>query len=513
MARMPQVPAPDFGPRPDRHAGAFTAPDFASIEKPLESAANLASGIGDHFERLQQERDAATAKLQKVVDSVSATRMAGDHAEKARNLLTQVQQQNIDTPEKVPEEFRAQLRELTDSEIKAAPSQNVALDIAQKYATIDNQQATTAHSWMLDRLAQKAKSDFVALTNSQVRAAQAQTTLGGLGITISNALKTLEPHLKDLHAEPDVVREKLQHDMAAAWVEANSPNNPVGVSSALDQKKGPLAQHLTPKERLEFQRRAFSDLKGYGEIQRFQVIKEAVDHGSQAYDLFLGGNLDSKNVFQMKDALEKKQAAIAANPNLTVDEREAQADIVQTQLSTLRYLDEAARKPGRFDPAFDQEKQTKLLNDFFALGKPTDHTPKDMLKIVRLRHDLAEAQSNRWISDARAQTMNRALTQMTGKALSHETKNTGWPISFLGFGGRSPQQAGNVVLNSYFKGDNKAFGKLTVEQQNQARVDYLSQIVDAQENGRNLDAKTAEKMAFDAVAYVAGRARRPAGGP
>lgn len=510
MARMPQIPQPELSGRPGGNIGGRAeAPDIKAVTEPFESGAKLLGEVGNDFERLQKQRDDAQQKLQKAVDGVTATRMAGDHSEKARNLLDSLQVQYADTPEKVPEEYRRQLSELTDSEIKAAPNQGVALDIAQKYATIDNQHVASSHSWMVLRQAQKAKSDLAALASSHVRAAQAQTTLPGLQAAINGALSSLDPHIKNLHSDPDLAREKLSHDMAAGWVEANSPNNPKGVAIALEQGKGPLAQHLSADERAKYAKRAESDFHGYGEHQRFQVMKEASDHGAKAYELFLKGDLDSRNVFQMKDALEKKQSAIERNPNLSGDEKKTQNEIVSKQLKTLRYLDEAARKPGRFDPAFDQAKQTKLLGDFFALGKPGDKTAKDLLKVVQLRHDLAEAQANRWISDARAQTMNKALTQMTGKSLAAESKNTGWPVSFMGFGGRSPQQAGNVVLNSYFKSDNLAFGKLTPEQQNDARTNYLEQLVDAQENGRNIDSKAAEQMAFESLKYVSGRAKHP----
>ncbi len=93
---------------------------------------------------------------------------------------------------------------------------------------------------------------------------------------------------------------------------------------------------------------------------------------------------------------------------------------------------------------------------------------------------------------------------MTGKALTKEAANT-WHMPTLNdFSFRAPRQAGNVTLNSYF--ENGMFGKLTDEQKNDARMDYLSQIVDATDAGRNVDTKAAEQMAFEAMKHVTGRA-------
>lgn len=509
MARMPQIPQPELAGRPGGNMSERSVmPDIRATEAPLEDAAKLTAHVGDHYERLQLQRDAAQEKLQKAVDGVTATRMAGDHAEKANNLFEQLRQQFNDTPEKLPEEYRRQLREMTDAEIKAAPSQNVALDISQKYAVQDNQHTAAVHSWMILRMTQKAKSDLVAMSNSQIRAAQSQTTVQGLQATVDSALATLGPHIQQLHGDPDAVRQKLKTDMASAWVEANGPDNPAGVALALDgaKKGGPLAE-LKPVQLEHYQKQAQAWVKGYGERERFQVSKEAVALNNKLGDLFLNGQLDSKNAFQMKASLEAKLDAIDKNPQYKDNpaEKAAQTKIVQMQLDGLKYLREAAEKPGHFDPVFDAPKVNAILDRFDELGKPGAKGPKDLLKIVELQKDLAHAQADRWIPPGYASTMIKSLAQMTGKGIDRESKNTGWGVSFLGFGGRSPQQAGNVVLNNYFKGDNKAFGKLTLEQQNQARVDYLGQVVDAQETGRNLDTKAAEQMAFASIKNVAGR--------
>lgn len=505
MARMPQIPAPEIRERPEGRAARFESPDVNDVTAPFKEGAQAAAALGNDIETAQAQNEAARAKLQKVADGVTATRMVGDHAEKLRNLAEQLQQQFWDTPDKFPDEFRRQSQALTDSEIAAAPNQQVASDFSQKSALVDNQHLTQAHSWSIMRTAQKTKSDVTGLIAAQVRTAQSMSTIGGLTAAIRDAAGQVQPLVKNTHGDPDGTITKLQHDMAAAWVEANSPDHPADVALALDKKTGPLAQYLSPKELAQYQRRAQSDQKGYDERQRFQVIKEAADHGDKSYELYLKGQLNSTNVFQMKNALEQKQAAIGANPNLSDKEKEQQTGVVQKQLDTLRYLDEAARKGGHFDAAFDQGKQTKLFNDLQALGKPGDKTPKDIMKLVELRHDLAEAQASRAISDSRAATINKALSQMTGKSLAAEGKNVGWHVPMFGYVKQNPQQAGNAKLNDYF--DSGAFGKLSDEQKNDARWAYMEQVVDAQENGRNLDAVSAEKMAHDAVISVTKRSR------
>lgn len=518
MARMPQIPAPEFSGRPGGGlAGAGRGlPDIKSVEQPLEDASRLAASQGDRLENLQAQRDEAQAHLQKAVDGVTATRMAGDHEAKARNLLEQIQQQHYADPvampaEKVPEVYRSQLREMTDSEIKAAPNQQVALDIAQKYATDDNQAVTSAHGWMVQRQAQIAKDGVYKLTQANVRTAQSQTTIEGLGASIASANRKLAPLLGPVHgADAGKVTQEMGHDMASSWVEANGPTNPQGTRAAVDDainnKRGPLWDNIPAHELAAFQRKLDGWDKGYGERKRGQVAAEAVDFNTKTLELFSAKELDSKNFFQMRDSLTRKQFAIKNDPQYkgNPDEQVKQSEIVQTQIDTLEALKAASENGGHWNEKFDAKKTAALFKRFEALSKSDHRAPNDLLGVLQVQRDVAQMQATHKISPGDAATLTRSLRLLTGKSL---VKSSGPQVGPM----TSPvkpdttRTMGASALDGYLKSG--AYGRLSPEQTTAMRVEYHHLITTAGENAQNVDEKAAQKMAHLAIAHVLARAK------
>lgn len=521
MAKFPQIPAPEFGKRPEGSAAPAAMLDAHAIEAPFADAAKGMGEAGDALERVQEQRDRAREKLQKVNDAITATRMAGDHAEAARGLLNQLQSQHFADPkalpaEKVPEEFRRQLREMTESEISAAPNANVALDVAEKYAKIDDQQHLSAQGWMFLRTAQQTKDGVYKLGQSQVRAAQAQTTVAGLGAAISDARGTLAPLLPQTHgANADKAWQDTAHSMAASWVEANGPNDPSGVRAAVDAavktKSGPLYDNLPAKELAEYQRRLDKWSKGYGERQRGQVAAEAIDSNTKLLDLFHSKELDTKNIYQLRDELQRKQFAIKANPQYkdNPEEKVQQSEIVQTQINTLDALAHAGQDGGHWSEKSDDPKKTAALSKRIeSLSKSESRSPADLLKVLQVQRDLAEAQRDHWISPGDAETMTRHLLLVTGKDLA---KKNGSASSMGPL--KSPitpnpvRQVGVSALDDLVR-PGGAYGKLSAEQTTAMRMEYHRLANDAGESGRNLDEQAARKMAVLAVQHVLSRAKK-----
>lgn len=513
MARMPQIPAPDFSGRPGGNLGGRAeAPDIRSIQSPFEDASRLMQTEGDRFERLQAQRDEAAARLQKSVDGVTAERMRGDHEEKGRNLLNELQTQAVSDPnfpaEKVPEEFRRQLREMTDSEIRAAPSADLAVDLGQKYAHTDNQLALSAQAWVFGRQAQQAKDGVYKITQSSVREAQAQATVPGLSAAIASSRRNLGPLLQHVHgADAAKVMDETSKSMASSWVEANGPSNPAGVRSAIEDalatKKGPLWDNIPAHDLVAYQKRLDGWSKGYGERQRSQVAAEAVDFNTKTLDLFRTKDLDSKNFYQMRDELQRKQFAIKSNPQYADNpgEKVQQSEIVQTQMDTLDALRDAAQNGGHWGGKADPKKTAGLFKRYEALSKSEQRAPNDLLKVLQVQRDLAQAQSQHWIAPGDAETLTRGLQLLTGKSLAQ--KNGG--ASKVGplkspIEPNQPRVVGSAALDSYMKSG--AYGRLSESQSAAMRVEYHRLVNDASENGRNLDEKTAQKTAQLAIQHV-----------
>ena len=509
MARMPQIPEPEINNRPDSRVGRMETPDIAAVTEPFQMGASALESNASQLERLQDQRDAATAKLQHVADATTAEQMKGDHEEKLRNLADQLQQQMWKTPEQFPEAFRKQSQELTDSELKAM-SPGVASVASEKYAAVDNQHLTMAHGWMLGRTAQMAKDNVFKLQQSSVRTAQSAATLPGLAVAIANTKKDLGPLLPQIHGEnAEKVAEETAHNQASAWVESNGPSNPTGVraaiADAIKTKSGPLWDNIPEAKLLKYQKESESWMHGYGERQRGQVAAEAVDFNTKTLDMFHSKELDTKAFYQMRDSLVQKQLKIQHDPQYkdNPDERVKQNEIVQTQVDTMDALKAASQGGGHWNGKFDPKKTAALFTRFEAVSKSDQRAPTDLLKVWQVQRDVAQAQAHHWIAPGDAETLTRSLKLMTGKQLAAKSGAQSMGPIKSPISPDTVRTMGASALDGYMKSG--AYGKLSPEETTAMRVEYHHLITDAGENGRNVDENAAKKLAQLAVQHVLAR--------
>ena len=498
MARMPQIPEPEISSLP-RVEPSREQVDFGAVGAPAEDAAKSLSNIGDTLASAQDQRDKAQAKLQAVKDGVTAERMKGDHDENARNLLDQLQKDNVDNPEKVPDLYRQQLAQLTQSDVQNAPNQNVALDVAKKYAEADNQHLATAHSWMTLRMAQQVKSEVTQLAQGKVREAQAATTPGGFALAAANAEASLTMHFRNASATPDEDVKSLKQKMALGFVQANGPDRPLMVAAALRDKNGALYKSLDPAEIPKLTKDVEAWREGYAERTQRETVDGLISGNNKLFKQWASGDLDNKSPTQVAMALKSQQEAILADPQLKPEEAKKQIAAVQMQLDTLEHVKNAHDKGGNYEPKLDTALTGGLLDKLSAFNLPKTWTPKDKEKISALQLDVAKAMSAHQITADDAKTLVRGIGQLTD---SGRNEREGWGVPFLSPTRRELQKAGEAELSKYFNGENKAFGKLTPEQQNRARLDYLGKWLDAVDSHANLDKDAAVKMASDALRNV-----------
>jgi hypothetical protein len=522
MARMPQIPQPEFSGRPGGSLGAGRElPDAKSIAEPFDDAARTVAGTGDRLERLQAQRDTAAAELQKVKDATTADQLEADHKIASNALLESIQQQHFDNPrampaEKVPQEFERQLREMTNGEIQVESSPSVALKIAEKYAKSDGESRLSAQSWLFRRQAQEVKDGAYKAAQSNVRLAQAQSTVEGLGATIADARRKLGPTFSQVHgADAGKAMQEMGRDMAGSWVEANGPTNPRGVRAAVDDaimnKRGPLWENLPAHQLAGYQKKLNEWGKGYGERQRGTVAAEAVDFNTKTLDLFHSKELDSKNFYQMRDSLTHKQLAIKHDPQYkdNPDEQVKQSEIVQTQIDTLEALKNASEGSGHWADKFDAKKTAALFKRYEALSKSDHRAPNDLLGVLQVQRDLAQMQAEHKISPGDAATLTRSLRLLTGKSLSKSSGPQVGPMTSP-IKPDAPRTVGASALDAHIKSG--AYGKLSPEQATQMRVEYHRMTTDAGETGRNLDEVGAKKMALLAIQHVLARTKTAAHG-
>lgn len=514
---MPQIPKIDEGGRPDSGVPRATLPTFdgnvfRTAAGELESLGQVAArGEAAQRDALQKALDAK----QKIVDTVTATRSAGDFEEALRNRADQIQQQFLDTPEKAPDEFTRQARQMADDAMKAAPNGAVQLELAHRTESAVDAGTHGMHTWAQLRMTQKAKSDMTELVNQATRGAEDQLTPGMLASYAEAKHQDLDPLFEKLTADHKTAKQDIDREMAKAWVTAAGARDPVGTMKALDAPYGGaqgdfLVNHLTAEDRKSLRSQVQSSFDGMGKFKHMQVLKEGVDLTGNAYDLFRHGELTSGAVYSMDRSLQQKKAAIALDPNMDEASRKDQLASIDLQSKTLRALDEANRKQSGFDAADDEGTRTTLLGDYDKLFKQDEgKAGKDLASVLKFRHDLAKEYSAGKISRAVFGTMDKGVSLALPQALAKETSNTGWSI--LGFEHRSVQQSGNAALNDLLDPKTGPMGNLTEKQRNDARVFYVEQLNDALENGRNLDSASAQVMARRAAYYAAGK-KLPGGG-
>lgn len=512
MARMPQIPQTDLGPLPGggvKEGGMPSSLDGGA--KILGAAARTAEGIGRDVESLEHARQIALDKKQAIVDGIAATKLLGDYQEQSRNLVEQIQRENFDTPDKVPGLVREKLSALNDSTMASAGNSQQALDFAKSAARNDNETLASAHDFVQRRLTQKAKSDVYQMTQSAIRNAAAQQTPEAFAASLARTEKSLRAHIMSVSENPEKEIDDFRSKAAELWVEKHSPEDPARVGAILDGDNA-VVKHLPTEKLAPAQKRAQTDLKVFGENHLWNEMKAAVGRGATWYDLFRSGELKPDAVQEIQNSFDDQKRAVDAHPNLTPEMRAKINDVIQQNSDTLRYLSEAARKPGKFDPILDQTKQARLMEDLTNIMKPAKaQDPVGLLDTIKLRKETALALANHLISPSRAETINKSIALATKDALAKEASDTGhrWKIPDSvpfcgGWGGRSAHQSGTVVLNDAFDEETGKYRNFTETQKTSARFDYAEAMYKAQEKtGQIPDVATAESFARQALEYAA----------
>lgn len=507
MARMPQIPAVDYGQRPDSGVPRAVLPADGSAG--IEKGANAIEGLGDMAYKdeaaHQKALDDALKAKQKIVDTVTATRSAGDFEEQLRNQADAIQKQLVDTPDKAPDAFTESARRLADDMLKAAPNSEVGLALAQKSGSVINQMTGEMHSWAQLRMTQKAKSDMTVMVNQATRGAEDQGSVAGLEAYARVKHATLDPLFEHLTGDHKDAKIKFDNELAKAWVTAAGARDPVGTMKALDSKDGFLVKNLSGEDRDHLRKQTESSFTGMGKFKTMGVLKEGIDLTGNAYDLFRKGELNSGTVYSLAKSIEQKKMAVSLDPNMNKESRDAQLSSLDLQAKTLQALDDANRKQSGFDAADDDRTRAKLIEDGDKLfGKDAGTNAKDLGEILKFRHDLAVAYAGNQITRSTFGTMDKHLSLILPRSMSKETGNTG---TFFGFGlpWQSARQAGNVALNDYLDPKNGMLGNLTPKQQSDARVLYMEYLNNAMEQGQTIDEASTQSMARKSAYYVAGK--------
>jgi hypothetical protein len=500
MPKMPQIPKPEIGELPSIGVGHENV-DVSAEVAPFR---DLASGANKGVDELFNMRQNAVNELQKVADETTATRLAGDHAEKLRNLATAQQQQFWDNPGQFPDEFRKQSLALTDAEISAAPNENVALELAKRNAAIDNQQLANAHAWSISRTAQKAKSDLTGIERNVIDTVASTPTPAQFSYQLRAAHKQLDTLYDKL--TPDASKASLGFDtkVAQEWVARNSDplKNPLAVINELNSSKSPITKLLTPEQVEAGLKQAKEAWEGAGVAARVAMLTRAHDGIGDlnalaiSYDpkflrttAALRDEVNSHlNMLQQQAITPQAKAQIAAGSQKVMQAIDAAESIYRGQ-------------KGSFDSSMVDEKTRQSLversNAIFAkTGVPSGDMFQEMLD---LRADNNKAAADRKISESSWKAIEDKISASFSRLNEEKAKDVG---CFLW---QEPQQAGNQRINVLLNPKVGRYANATQKQRNDVWEEYLQRANAAAKAGGRFDKDDARKAADASAEFVMGQ--------
>lgn len=494
MARMPQIPQTERGARPDGGVGRAVLPSGDGGAEALAQGAGALATAGAAADKdaatFQQGLDDALAAKQKIVDSVTSTRAAGDFEEKLSSLSTQMQKDYVDVPDKAPAAFLEASRGAADDAINAAPNSAVGLALAQKTASSINSSMVGMHTWAQGRMTQKAKSDLTVLSNQVVNGAAAQPDLKGLSNYLVIKKAALGEAYKGIHADPEAEWQKTASAATKNWFVSRGDLDPIAGLKALDAPKGPGIDNMDADTRDSVRKSLQQSLVGFGKEQNFKVVVANVKGIQGLYDAHLDGSLDSKTLDSVQNANALQQAATKIDPKLTPEQREANLGQLQQTSQAIDALAKIHREGLHYDGTDDSATLGKLLQDRKDLFKtPEGENGNDLLRVADFQNRLLAAAADKKLSPGSFQTMFNSVSLDMPEALTAEGNNTGsfWHT-------QTPREAGNEAMNK-----SPDFMHLDPDAQSRARIMYMGMLNDAMKTGGDTGTKSVTAMAINAV--------------
>ena len=483
MARMPQIPQPEFGGRPG--AGTITSdihlPGIDETIRPLQIGAETMGEAGDALEAAQQRQAAADAKLQAVHDEAAAIKVKGDHLDRISRMSDAFQQQYKTDPQKAVEAYKAAIADDAAMAIKAAPP-GVGLNLQTMLPQADNEAQNAMRGWARGQSVTNIKNQLVNSDN------QATHDLGSIMFASGARAHALE-HLRDtarirgMAAEnPQESSDKSVLDIYKAWVSQRSAVSPAAAMDMITQLADPDWKKNAPKgfdddDRQNaikaaqasyegFQTRAKTTLFASHSQQLNNINKLVAANDSKTPEAI--GAMYTATTFQMKRD--------AADRTLTPLDKEWAKERGESMLKTLDNAQMIYRQQLNVSTPDRAKLETKVETDLLNAHKDLfDNASKVDLNthyadLVTLRQKAIAALAKGQISYQAYSTIENDLKNNVPAGNASEAQNTGHWFH------RTARQLGNQTINDLFT---SKYSTATPEQQNLAReyfIDWVAQI-------------------------------------
>lgn len=494
---MGKIPRIELGNRPSAAVG------VAGVDT---TAGNIAKGLAGlaatGFERAAAEearlQEAMKAK-QKIVDTISAGRMANDFDEQSFSVQETLKSQFGDEPEKAVAEYIREMNSRADELYKSAPN-----DAVRQYLAADTQNRIASgqremHEWVSARQTQKAKVDAEDLLRGAAVGAERLAAPGAVASYIERKKQELGGYMEMAFGGKAADKfNEFKEQAVMAWVNYNLDNDPLGVVQALDHEV--LIKNIPDvKQRDAIRREARKAFEGLSANQEYALIRDAAENNNKYVNMYERGSLTASNIYAERRKLEAQRGAIGADKRFDEAEKKKQLAVIDKQTRVLDAINNFYMR-GK-DKGIDNDDTVAELMRFQdgLFGKDAGENREDLAAWAAQQERLFVALGDRKITQGTFNTMYKELALAYPGAAAAEEKQTGGVWASLGFKRRNARQAGVVKLNDQVKIEGQDFD---AKDRATVYLRYAQYLADAANSGEvsNQQAETLALKAFEEVA-------------
>lgn len=505
MAKIPRI---EQGGRPSAVVGPVDINlSLAETAASLSTLAKVGETITADTEKTEAKRlRKIEAAKQAILDEVDAGVRASAFEQDLRDLSKNIRDNNFDDPDRAVTEFTRLAQERAEKEISETPNAVVALKVTKSSNSrvlVDTRQMA---SWSSDRKTQKAKGDVSEMVNRATRGAEDETSSRGLVVYLEEQEAKLLPLLRGvLGNEAQDRMDRMKSEAVEAWASSFGELHPFEVLKVLDQKSGPLVDHLTGDQRKQIRTETRQSVEKLPKISAINSIKEGMEQNPDLFNLYEDGALKAAIVGAHKRSIENQLKVIEIDDRGFNDaqKKEMKAPL-ESRLKFLKALDKLNRLGMKYD-AVDNSKRIGALfresNDLFK--KNEGQKGKDLILWLKHLTNLTEAAADKEISESTYSALFKKVSLALPKAAQKARENTGWDFGFRVW--RDGQQAGNDELNDRFRSG--TFSILSEEQKQQVQISFQHRFNEANEQGGGREVSRAEAriMALQALSLETGQ--------
>lgn len=511
---MPQIPELNYGPRPDGQAPRASVPQLDGGAKAIGDVSNLAAGvagIAEKNEAAEQARlDAINEQRQAIHDTVTTARSGADFDAQLGNVSDSIKQQFLESPEKARDAFVTAARQMADGAVQAAPNGTVALGLAKHTNGSLTRGTADVDDWITRRQTQMSKNALSAMSDAMSRNLENLGSVEHVEYQLAQNHKQLDPLFTQLTPDPGKAAREFDAKIWMGWARQRSNVSgaaALDVLAAVDDKKGPLANHLDSDDLDKVRKFAQASFKGAGETAKQRALQSTQKDMGNLISLYASGDPKFPGVaYALQQTTEMDIRATKEDRGMPAEAKAAKLKTLDTHLKALDYLETMYRGGAKgFLSSEDQKTRTDLMSRATTFGSKTGDPLGQTLEAGhQLQFDALKAAVQGKVPPSTLAAITDKIARHIAVRQVTEANNTGTHIPLpMDLGTVSvwaePEQEGNFRLKSLFsKGG--VYETATQTQRNDIQEDYMHKLSMAmKKNPESVNKRAAAKMAQESA--------------